>query len=63
MIWKNLVESWDLSATTAMKIEYFLVDRGSPNQRFIAMTEKGKNLCAKYKATQAMTDIFNLLQV
>lgn len=37
---------------------HFLVDRASPNQIFIATTEKNTNLHAKWKAIQPMTDIF-----
>ena len=37
---------------------HFLVSQASLNQRINATTEKETNLCAKWKTTQAMPDIF-----
>ena len=48
----------DPNDTKSLKSNHFLVARASPDQRFIATTEKDINLSAKSKATLAMTDIF-----
>ena len=48
----------DPNDTKSLKPNHFLVARASPNERFIATTEKDRNLSAKSKATQAMKDIF-----
>ena len=42
----------------SLTLNHFFISWASPNQTFIAMTGKVTNLCAKWKATQAMVDIF-----